>query len=70
MTQRIYAVRDNRPEGRTRLVRATHPSHAVKHVADSAFSVTVSTQDDLVTLLGLGVAVESIKAEQTELPTT
>lgn len=70
MTQRIYAVRDNRPEGRTRLVRATHPAHAVKHVAESAFSVAIASQDDLVKLLGMGVEVENLKQEQAELPAT
>ena len=70
MTTRIYVIRDNRPEGRTRLVRATHPNHAIKHVADAAFTATVATQDDLVKLIGLGTTVEDIGNEQVELPNT
>ncbi|HEU6455942.1 MAG TPA: hypothetical protein VN201_10780 [Roseateles sp.] len=65
---RIYTVEDN-ATGQARLVRATHPSHALTHVARSAFSVRVSTQEDLTDLLPAGVKVEDIKAEQQELPT-
>jgi hypothetical protein len=53
-----------------RLVRATHPAHALKHVADTAFSVEVAKQEDLIDLLGLGTKVEDIGPEQRELPAT
>lgn len=68
MTTRIYTVEDS-ATGQARLVRATHPSHALTHVARTAFKVRVATQDDLTQLLPAGVRVEDIKAEQTELPT-
>lgn len=63
---RIYAVRD----GKTlRLVRATHPAHALRHVADETFEVTVAGQEELVKALADGAKVEDIKAEQQQLPT-
>ena len=64
---RIYAVTDGTT---TRLVRVLHPSTAVSHVARGTYSVRVATQDDLAELLPAGVAVETIKAEQAELPET
>lgn len=66
---RIYTICDN-STGVSRLVRASHPSHALMHVARGAFSVRVSTQEDLTDLLPGGVQVETIKAEQAELPET
>lgn len=65
--QRIYAVTDGTT---TRLVKATTPASAVSHVARSTYSVRVASQDDLVTMLSQGVAVETIRAEQQELPET
>lgn len=72
---RIYLVAPTRPDCeqapvKRRLVRATHPSHALRHVAADEYSVTVASQDDLVALLGDGVEVESIAQEQQELPTS
>lgn len=61
---RIYTVSDGQ---RDRLVRATHPSHALMHVARGALTVRVATQTDLETLLPSGVEVETIKHEQQEL---
>lgn len=68
---RIYIVSPNRPDSEAdpvqrRLVRASHPSHALRHVAAEAFNVAVASQDDLVALLGDGVEVENIKAEPAE----
>lgn len=54
---RIYCVSDG---NRDRLVRATHPSHALTHVARDTFKVRVATQGDLETLLPAGVKVESL----------
>jgi hypothetical protein len=68
MSKRIYTV-ENNATGGARLVRATHPSHALRHVAADAFTVRVSTQDDLETLLPRA-KVEDIAAEQQQLPTT
>lgn len=68
---RIYLVADS---GTTttppRLVRATHPATALRHVAAAVLTVRVASQDDLLTALAAGVKVEDIKAEQGELPTT
>lgn len=56
------------PRPCVRLVRATHPSHALRHVAADEYSVSVASQDDLIDLVGRGVQVETIAAEQHELP--
>lgn len=71
--QRIYivapkTVEAGAPEQR-RLVRATHPANALRHVAEAQYGVAVASQDDLVALLGKGVRVESIDGEQQHLPT-
>lgn len=65
---RTYTVTD-KDTGDARLVRATHPSHALMHVARGAYDVRVSTQDDLIEMLPAGVKVEDIKHEQQALPT-
>lgn len=69
---RIYVVTDTTTEGARmqRLVRATHPSTALMHVARAAFGVRVASQEDLEELLGAGVKVETVRHEQAELPTT
>ena len=50
-----------------RLVRATHPANALRHVADGDYSVAVASQDDLEALLSQGAKVETIGAEQQQL---
>jgi hypothetical protein len=63
---RIYAVLNG--DKKARLVRASHPANALQHVARTTYTVRVATQADLETLLGSGIKVEEIKAEQGELP--
>lgn len=53
---RIYLV--NGPTG-TRLVKAAVASQAITHVAKSAFSARVASQDDLVEAVSSGVKVET-----------
>lgn len=65
---RIYTVR-RRDGGKPRLVRATHPAHALRHVADGEYVVAVASQDDIVDAFESGTKVESITAEQQQLPT-
>lgn len=65
---RIYIVRQK--QGTARLVRASHPSTALMHVAQQEYSATVATQDDLECQLMLGTKVETVKAEQQQLPAT
>ena len=60
-SQRIYIV--NGPTG-TRLVKAAVASQAISHVAKSAFSAKVASQDDLVEALSNGIKVETYGAEQ------
>ena len=62
---RIYLV--NGPTG-SRLVKATVASQAITHVAKSAFSAKVASQDDLVEALSNGLKVETYgETTQTEL---
>jgi hypothetical protein len=63
-TTRIYKVSPSADGGKARLVRASHPSHALRHVAADAFTVKVASQDDLVLAFERGIKVESIEAEQ------
>lgn len=65
MSERIYAVY----HGTTgRLVRANNRAQALSHVAQSTFNIRVAGQDDLVSLLGKGIKVESVRdADQNEL---
>ena len=65
-TTRVYAI-TNKTTKTPRLVRATHPSTALRHVAADAFTVRVASQDDLLTAIAAGVKVEIVTAEQTEL---
>jgi hypothetical protein len=61
--QRIYIV--NGPTG-TSLVKASVASQAISHVAKSAFSAKVASQDDLVEALSNGIKVETYGTEQGE----
>jgi hypothetical protein len=62
---RIYLV--NGPTG-THLVKAAVASQAITHVAKSAFSARVASQDDLVEAVSNGVKVETYgETAQTEL---
>lgn len=70
-TERIYCIKgkpDDIGRRTKRLVRAGHPSTALMHVARDSYEVAVASQNDLEELLGQGVKVENIKAEQGELP--
>jgi len=46
-----------------RLVRASHPSQALMHVAKDLLTVRVASQDDIVAALTLGVKVEDVSKE-------
>ena len=62
---RIYLV--NGPTG-SRLVKATVASQAITHVAKSAFSAKVASQDDLIAELSKGTKVETYGEQPWELP--
>lgn len=49
-----------------RLVRASHRSQALAHVAKSVINVKVASQDELVTALGQGIQVEQSVEPDTE----
>lgn len=54
---RVYIV--NGPDGSNRLVKAIVASQAITHVAKSAFSAKVASQDDLIAELSKGTKVET-----------
>lgn len=65
---RIYVVVEesegkSEPVTKPRLVRASSQAQAVGHVVRSRYSAKVAKQDDLETLLGEGVKVETASAE-------
>lgn len=64
MSTRIYLVTDRESQAK-RLIRASSQAQAVRHAAQSRYSVEVASQDDLVQLLDAGQAVESA-AQATE----
>ena len=65
---RIYIV--STQDGTNRLVRATVASQAITHVAKSAFTARVASQDDLVLELRNGTKVEAYgESAQDELTT-
>jgi hypothetical protein len=57
MSTRIYLVKDIE-RNRHRLVRAANQAQAMRHVAQACFDVEVASQDDLVSLLTAGHAIE------------
>ena len=65
MSERIYIV--NGPQG-TRLVKASLRQQALSHVANSAFTIHVASQDDLVAQITAGTKIEQYRApEQIDL---
>lgn len=65
---RLYIVTD-KEGGAERLVDASHPSHAVKHVADQRFAVRVASGHDVARMVAAGVKVEATKPEQLPITT-
>jgi hypothetical protein len=63
---RVYIVTG--PDGSNRLVKATVASQAITHVAKSAFSAKVASQDDLIAELSKGTKVETYGEQPWELP--
>ena len=61
MTSRIYVASDSAGKSE-RLVRATHPGHALRHV----FKVRVASQSDLERLISRGARVEDAINAQPE----
>jgi hypothetical protein len=59
---RIYKVVGLTPDD-VRLVDASHPNAAIRHVAESIYSVSVASTKDVAALLGRGVKVEEAKHE-------
>lgn len=70
MTDRIYIIKPKDGDAKARLVRATHPSTALQHIAKDTLTVKVASQNDLEAAFLAGIKVEKLGAEQTELPAT
>lgn len=66
---RVYSVTE-KAGGKVRLIEASHPSHALRHVASDTFVVKVPTQRELIDLMKKQVPIEIVKPEQAELPAT
>lgn len=60
---RIYHVRPKLPGDGARLVRATNAAQALRHVVTDTLTVELASQEDLVRLLGAGIKVEAVNAE-------
>lgn len=60
-SKRFYLVEFN---GKSRLIRATHPAQAISHVAKEAISCRVPSAEDLVSLIQGGVSVEETSTGQ------
>ena len=54
-------------DGNERLVRAYTASDALRHVTPT-FSVAPASQDDIISLMAVGVAVETAGTPEQELP--
>lgn len=66
-TTRIYRIAATTPGAKPRLVRASHPDTALRHVAQTTYTVTVATQDELVECVAGGIQVEQVRHEQQPL---
>jgi hypothetical protein len=62
---KVYIVTDR--DGNERLVRAYTAGQAVAHVTPT-FNVTLADQDDIISLMAAGVAVETAGIQEQELP--
>jgi hypothetical protein len=63
---RIYLVTTHK--GERRLVRASHRSQAINHVARTMMEASVARQEELVELVTQGVKVEAVRdPDQDEL---
>ncbi len=64
MSTRIYLVSEKEaPESAGRLVRASTPAQAIRHVATDLFHVDVASQDDIVRQVAGGVKVEVARGD-------
>ena len=62
---KVYIVTDR--DGNERLVRAYTAADALRHVTPT-FSVAPASQDDIISLMAVGVAVETAGIKEQELP--
>lgn len=55
---RIYTIKHNSTGEVTGLVRAANKTAALRHIAESVFSVKPASQDELVAAISSGTAVQ------------
>lgn len=65
MTQRIYTVK-NKADGTSRLVMATNPSQALRHVAHAQYDVKAATATQVAELMSAGAKVETVSTTTEE----
>lgn len=65
MATRIYLVTSN--QGAMKLVEATTPSQALRHVAKAHFDVKIAPQKSIVTMMKAGFEVEVATAQEEQL---
>lgn len=63
MQTRIYAV-TSKTDGKARLVEATNPAQAMRHVAHDLFDVSPANARTVANLMSQGVSLETGKAEE------
>lgn len=64
LVERKLANGERAPLPERRLVRATHPAHALRHVADGAYLVTIASQDELVDMVEAGIKPEAVSSPE------
>lgn len=65
-TRRIYIVQPKK-DGPARLVCATHPSVALRYVAEADYTVAVANSEQLLACFEAGIKPEDIGQEQIPL---
>lgn len=63
MQNRIYAV-TSRADGKARLIEATNPAQAMRHVAHDLFDVAPASARTVANLMGQGITLETGKTEE------
>ncbi len=66
---RIYCVKSTADGAKPRLVRATHPSTALRFVADAAYTVTIPDSEQLLGCFEAGIKPEDLPGSEQQLLT-
>ena len=66
MKTKIYKVNFTDGSAAPRLVRAQNKAQAIRHAVRDSYRADLATQDDLVSLVRGGIAIEEAKADPAE----